>query len=1171
MFSGWFLASVALAYTLLLFGIAWLGDRRRVRTDRALNSPWLYSLTLAVYCTSWTFFGAVGQAANNGWEYLPIYLGPILVFLLATPVLYRIIAISKQQGITSIADFIASRYGKSQPLAVLVTLVALAGTIPYITLQLKAVTMAFDTLTENHASQWPVDTALGVALLMALFSILFGTRHIDSSEHHNGLMLAIAFESLVKLFAFVMIGLYVVYELFGGIGPLLAAVEQSPLIQERFSTQFFDQGFFTQTLLAMIAIICLPRQFHTTVVENRRSRDLQLARWLFPLYLALFSLFVVPIAIAGLVYLPTQLGAADRFILSLPVDQHQPLLALLGFLGGVSAATGMVIVSSVAVSIMVCNELVIPLHLSRSQKRGQLPGALLPLVRRIRRISIFTILLLAYALNEVFTRFNALASIGLLAFAAVAQFAPALIGGLYWKQGHKKGAALGILAGFLVWLYCLLLPVLLPQSIVDHLQTHGLFGLGIVRPYALFGLTGLDPLTHGVFWSLCANLICYVYFSKTAKQQPVDRTQATLFVDTPRPYPGLTGLYSSSRMRVRDLLTIAERCLGQERAQQAFLQYAEQQGVPLEPDLPATMDLFRFTERMLARVMGASSARILLGTMLSRKTENTATAVAIMDEAAELIQFNHQLLQTSIETISHGICVVDKALNIVAWNSTYVRLFDYPDGLIQLGRPIADVYRYNARRGYYTGDDLEASVQRRVALLQQGGPHRFERELPDGTWIEVRGNPMPGGGFVSTYLDITEAKMDERALRQLNESLEMMVADRTRELSELNQQLEQAKQLAEQANEGKTRFLAAAGHDLMQPLNAAHLFASALQQRLQISNSYNQNQESLDILQHIDNSLHVAEHLIGTLLDISRLDTGTIKPQLTTFNLHTLITSLASEFNVIAAEKKLALHWVDCHAWIRSDDKLLRRILQNLLLNAVRYTVRGKILLGCRRRGNRIDIQIWDTGVGIPADQIDNIFKEFHRIRHSKTDNKGLGLGLAIAKRLGTLLQHDIRVRSTVDKGTVFTVSVPVVAPPQAQVQSARVQHSPTTLSLPPLTVFCVDNEPIILQSIESLLEQWHCRSIIASSLETALTAAHSLPQAPDALLVDFQLDHEVGFDVIEALDNLWDDVVPAILMTADHSEDIKRTAAERGYYFLQKPITAESLSEALRVVLRQN
>lgn len=1169
MFSGWFLASVALAYTLLLFGIAWLGDRRRARTERALNSPWLYSLTLAVYCTSWTFFGAVGQAANNGWDFLPIYLGPILVFTLATPVLFRIIAISKQQGITSIADFIASRYGKSQPLAVLVTLVAIAGIVPYITLQLKAVTMAFDTLTAQHDSHWPVDSALAVALLMALFSILFGTRHIDSSEHHNGLMLAIAFESLVKLLAFIAIGVFVIAELFGGIGSLLTQIENHALVQQRFSTRFFDQGFFTQTLLAMMAIICLPRQFHTTVVENRRSQDLQTARWVFPLYLALFSLFVVPIAMAGLVFMPEQLGAADRYILSLPMAHDQPLLALLGFLGGVSAATGMVIVSSVAVSIMVCNELVIPLYLNRSQKSGELPGALLPLVRNIRRVSIFVILLLAYALNGLFTRFDALASIGLLSFAAVCQFAPSLLGGLYWKQGHKSGAALGILAGFLVWLYCLLLPVLLPQAVSEQWQQQGLFGIGLLRPYALFGLQGLDPLTHGVFWSLCANILCYVYFSKTAVQRSVDRNQATLFVEIPKPYPGLTGFYSPSHLRVRDLLTIAERCLGSERAQQAFAHYAQQQGVKLEADFPATMDLFRFTERMLARVMGASSARILLGTMLSRQTDNMANAVAMMDEAAELIQFNHQLLQTSIETISHGICVVDKALNIVAWNSTYVRLFDYPEGLIQLGRPIADVYRYNARCGYYPETDLDTAVQRRVALLQQGGPHRFERELPNGTWIEVRGNPMPGGGFVSTYLDITEAKMDERALRQLNESLEMMVADRTRELSKLNRELEQAKLAAEQANEGKTRFLAAAGHDLMQPLNAAHLFASALQQRLQLGNSFKQNQEALDILQHIDNSLHVAEHLIGTLLDISRLDTGTIKPQISTFNLHTLLTSLASEFSVIAAEKNLALHWVDCHAWIRSDDKLLRRILQNLLLNAVRYTVTGKILLGCRRHADHIEIQVWDTGIGIPADQIEHIFKEFHRIRHRHMDNKGLGLGLAIARRLGLLLQHPIRVQSTPEKGTLFAVQVPLDSPPVAGALPAPLAPTTPLPTLPALTVFCVDNEPIILHSINSLLTQWQCRGVCASSLDTALATARAMTSPPDALLVDFQLDNETGFDVISALDDVWGDVVPAILMTADHSDAIKRQALERGYHFLQKPITADSLMQALRAVLK--
>lgn len=1157
MFSGWFLASIALAYIVLLFGIAWLGDRR-ARQSQALKSPWLYSLTLAVYCTSWTFFGAVGQAANNGWDFLPIYLGPILMFTLATPVLFRIIAISKQQGITSIADFIASRYGKSQPLAVLVTLVAIAGIVPYITLQLKAVTMAFDTLTAQQSSQWPVDTALAVALLMVLFAILFGTRHIDSAEHHHGLMLAIGFESLVKLLAFIAIGLFVIMALFGGVSNWLSLIDRHDLIRERFGTRFFDQGFFTQTLLAMMAIICLPRQFHTTVVENRDSRDLQTARWVFPLYLALFSLFVLPIAMAGLVFMPDQVSVADRLILSLPMEHNQPLLALLGFLGGVSAATGMVIVSSVAVSIMVCNELVIPLYLNRSQKRGALPQGLLPLVRNIRRVSILVILLLAYLLNELFNRFDALASIGLLSFAAVCQFAPALLGGLYWKQGHKRGAALGILTGFLVWLYCLLLPALLPQTWSEQWQQQGLFGIGLLRPHALFGLQGLDPLTHGVFWSLCVNLLCYVYFSKTAQQRPVDRSQATLFVDITRPYPGLTGFYSHSQLRVRDLTTIAERCLGSERTQQAFADYARQHSVTLDADFPATMDLFRFTERMLARVMGASSARILLGTMLSRQSDNPASAVAMMDEAAELIQFNHQLLQTSIETISHGICVVDKALNIVAWNSTYVRLFNYPDGLIQLGRPIADVYRYNARRGFYPGDDLEAAVQRRVALLQQGGPHRFERELPDGTWIEVRGNPMPGGGFVSTYLDITEAKMDERALRQINESLEMMVAERTRELSELNRRLEQA-------NEGKTRFLAAAGHDLMQPLNAAHLFTSALQQRLQLGNRFNQNQEALDILQHIDNSLHVAEHLIGTLLDISRLDTGTIKPQITRFNLHGLFTSLASEFQVIAAEKHLAFHWVDCHAWIRSDDKLLRRILQNLLLNAVRYTVHGKILLGCRRQRDHIEIQVWDTGVGIPEDQIEHIFKEFHRVRHSNTDNRGLGLGLAIARRLGLLLQHPIRVQSTVGKGTLFAVRVPLATAPTMIIpQALTTSPAPT---LPPLTLFCVDNEPIILHSIASLLQQWQCHSVMASSLDTALAQAQTMQAAPDALLVDFQLDNETGFEVIAALDDVWDDVVPAILMTANHSESIRQLAMERGYHFLQKPITADSLMQALRAV----
>ncbi|MBA57144.1 MAG: hybrid sensor histidine kinase/response regulator [Pseudomonadales bacterium] len=1164
MFSVWTLAGFALAYTCLLFLIAWYGDRRTARTEQALNSPWLYSLTLAVYCTSWTFFGAVGQAANYGWDFLPIYLGPIIVFILGTPMLFKILAIGKQQGITSIADFIASRYGKSQPLAVLITLVAIAGTIPYITLQLKAVTMAFDSLTTGMEGHWPINSGLAVALLMAMFAVLFGTRHIDASEHQNGLMLAIGFESLVKLAAFVGVGVFVVWQVFGGVTGLLTAVENNPILQERFSSDFFDQGFFTQTLLAMAAIVCLPRQFHTTVVENRRSTDLSKARWLFPGYLVLFTLFVVPIAMAGLLFLPEQADTADRYILTLPIHFDQPSLALLSFLGGVSAATGMVIVSSVALSIMVCNELVIPVYLNRARRAGELPRQITPLVRKIRRVSIFVILLLAYLLNDLFARFDALASIGLLSFAAVAQFAPALVGGLYWKQGHKKGAAIGIMSGFSVWFYCLLLPVLLPVESAQHLHQQGLFGYGLIRPYALFGLEGLDPLSHGVFWSLAVNIFCYVYFSKTARQETIDRNQAILFVDVPTHYESLLGRYHAGHIRVQDLQDIAARCLGKYPSEMAFAQYAAVNQVELAPQLPATVDLFRFTEKMLARVMGASSARVLLGSMLSRHSDDTSEAVAMIDEAAELIQFNHQLLQTTIETISHGICVVDKNLNIVAWNRTYINLFEYPDGLIQLGRPIADVYRFNAHRGFYPEEDEEAQIQRRVNLLKQGGPHRFERELPNGIIIEVRGNPMPDGGFVTTFLDITESKMDERALRQMNESLEMMVEDRTRKLSQLNEALHKA-------NEGKTRFLAAAGHDLMQPLNAAHLFTSSLQQRLQLKNSNQQWREELEILQNIDNSLHVAEHLINTLLDISRLDTGTIKPNIKDFSLHTLLTSLANEFEVIAADQQLEFRWVDCNCWIRSDDKLLRRVLQNLLLNAVRYTPQGRILLGCRRYRDHVKIQIWDTGVGIPQDQIQHIFKEFHRLKHANSDQvlnaKGLGLGLAIAQRISDLLHHPIEVQSRVGKGTMFSIQVPVTSPTVFTPQTTATPE-PKLPRLHDLTLLCVDNEPMILTGIETLLEHWQCTIHTASSLKTALEKASQLPVAPDALLVDYQLDEETGFDVIEALDECWEDVVPVILMTADHSEEVQRRAKERGYYFLQKPITPEGLQEALETVL---
>lgn len=1151
MFSLWQLGSVALLYLLVLFLIAWWGDRSPTPGKPRVSNAWTYSLALGVYCTSWTFYGAVGEAAQNGWNYLPIYLGPILTIIFGAPLFYKIVSIARQHHITSIADFLASRYGKSRQLAVLVTLVAVIGVLPYIALQLKAVTLSFENILAQDSGA-PVDTAFVVAVLMAAFTLLFGTRHIDATEHQSGLMLAVSFESFVKLVAFVAVGLFCLFVVYDGPLDLVRQAWQSEALRRTFEPTLFAQGFVTVLLLSMVAIICLPRQFHAGVVENNDLRHLRTTRWLLPAYLALFAVFVLPIVATGVLQQPELIARADTYMLSIPAAEQSPGMLLLTFIGGIAAATGMVIVSTIALAIMLTNEVLMPLWVQyRLQERAALDD-LGGLLRLLRRVSVVALLVLAFLFLELVGEFDGLASIGLMSFAAVAQFAPALFGGLYWRGAHRHGALAGIAAGFTVWAYCLLLPSVLSPSASAALNAHGLFGLGMLRPDALFGIEGLEPLSHAVFWSLALNCVAFVYFSRRAVSTPLDDAQATRFVDMPVDW-WREGLDHPS-ITTAELFAICQRSLGDTRAQNLLVDYLRRRSVPEDMELPAPLHLVRYVERLLAGVMGASTARIVMASLLREQNADHREVIQWMDEASELIQFNHQLLRTTIETISQGICVVDRDLKIVAWNQAYVKLFGYPDGLIRLGRPIRDVYRYNAERGYYGDDDLEAAVEKRVNLLRDGAAHQFERVLPNDIVVEVRGMPMAGGGFVSTYLDITERKRDEMALREINENLEQMVNERTRRLSELNARLAEA-------NEGKTRFLAAAGHDLMQPLNAAQLFAASLRQTL-AQGGQPDVAHAQQVLGQIDSSLRAAEQIIFALLEISKLDTGTLKPSVQPVSLLELMQTLGQEFSALAEANGLGFDMVPCHAWVQSDAHLLRRVLQNFLSNAVRYTEHGRILFGCRRVSRAIRLEVWDTGPGIPEEQHEQIFREFHSLsRQGRERFRGLGLGLAIADRICRLLQHPCGLRSWPGRGTVFSVTVPL-AQSQEQVVAAPRQDV-ARRDVAGLRVLCIDNDETLLAGLVAVLQGLGCEVQSATGLADARQCCAGTA-APDVVLVDYQLDDEDGFEVIDALDAQWEDVVPAILMTADRRAEIRARAHEHGLGFLQKPITEAALRQML-------
>ena len=646
------------AYLLLLFAVASFGDWRAAQGRSIIANPWTYALSLAVYCTAWTYFGSVGRAASGGIWFLPIYLGPTLAMTLGWLVIRKMIRIAKTYRITSIADFIGSRYGKSPLLAGLVTLIAVVGIVPYIALQLKAVSAGYGLLTASSLGElptqvhWTQDSTFYMALALAGFTMVFGARHLDSAERHEGLVAAIAFESVVKLVAFLAVGLFVVYGMFNGLEDLFTRAHAVPdlakLLRLEQSGGFAWTQWFALTLLSMLSVIFLPRQFQVMVVENVSEGHLRRAVWVFPLYLLAINLFVLPIALGGLLYFDGAKLNADNFVLSLPLAAGQPALALFAFIGGLSAATGMVIVETIAVSTMVCNELVMPLLLRTAHFKSEAGHDLTRVLLAIRRAAILGVLVLGYVYYHLAGEAYALVSIGLISFAAVAQFAPAVLGGLYWKGATRQGALVGLLAGFVMWGYTLMLPSLAKSGwLPDAFLTQGLLGLNWLRPEQLFGLQGLDNLTHSLFWSLLANIGAYVGLSLWRAPNGQEASQALLFVDVFKRTTTARPVFWRGRATVPDLLRLCERFMGMDRAQALFSAYARQVGASSLSAITPDARLVQFVETQLSGAVGSASARVLVASSVEEETLTPDDVLRILDETSQLRAHSLELEEKS--------------------------------------------------------------------------------------------------------------------------------------------------------------------------------------------------------------------------------------------------------------------------------------------------------------------------------------------------------------------------------------------------------------------------------------------------------------------------------------------------------------------------------------------
>jgi len=1162
MLPGWVIFGSAFAYVLLLFAVASYGDRRSRLFGVPRNGrPIVYALSLAIYCTSWTYLGGVGLASQRGLEFTGIYIGPILAFTLGMPIVKRIVELAKAEKLTSVADFIAARYGKNSTVAMIVAVIALVGAVPYIALQLRAVSSSVAAMVNpsdygiGSGNLYFVDLALIVTLLMACFAVMFGTRHTDATEHQDGLILAVAMESVVKLLAFATVGLSIFFILFDGPSDLFAKASENLLVSSALAYETPLSRWFILIGLSAFAIILLPRQFHVTVVENRTTKERRVAGFLLPLYLVAINIFVLPAAMAGLIVFGG-VGDADLYLLTLPLAGELKVVSLVTFIGGFSAATAMVIVESVALSIMISNDIVIPIFLrqrlmaARSGQRTDFTRTLL----NIRRLSIFAVLILGYGYYRMADSQSGLASIGLLAFAAIAQVAPALFGGLIWRRANARGAILGMSLGFLAWAYLLFLPSLggPDNSHVAAAILNFLFpGTGI------FSGPESDPLVNTTIFSLTLNTLAFVLGSLSRNPRPVERIQAGIFVKRHLRSQFATRGWKT-RVSVGDLKTAIARYLGEERMRRSFSNYEQSAGRTFSDEQPADMAMIHFSEQLLGSAIGSSSARLVLSLILQKAEDTNADTAWLLDQASEALQYNQDMLQTALSQMDQGIAVFDSSERLSIWNRRFRNLLDLPEQAGQVGFPLADIVAILSERG-----DIAAAEQAEVIRQFHTLDAPFSLVLSDGERIiEVRSNAMPDRGIVATFTDISERVAADKALKQANETLEQRVDERTVELTRVNHALAEARAAADEANIGKTRFFAAAGHDILQPLNAARLYSSALVERLGSAD------DNGALVRNIDSALESVEAILGAVLDISRLDTGAMKPRFTSVPLEDLFKRIETDYAPMAREKNLKFVVMPTSLRVRSDANLLRRLVQNLVSNAIKYTIDGKVLVGARRRGEQVIIEVFDSGIGIPPSKFRTVFKEFARLDEGAKTAGGLGLGLSIVDRISRVLNHPVQLSSTPGRGTIFRVEVPMDIPVSQTVRAAlQPERRKRSQPLNGLRVLCIDNEPRILEGMALLITGWGCTVGQAASIAALDDIFARREPPPEIIIADYHLDDGDGIEAVLKLRARYQADIPALIITADRTPDVRAEAEKHDIGVQHKPVRPAAMRAYLTQV----
>jgi len=969
---------ILLAYLCFLFVVAAVAERFGRRRLVARLRTLTYVMAVSVYCTAWTFYGSVGLAANRGLEFLTIYLGPALIALTWPTMLRKLVRVAKEQRITTISDFIGSRYGKSAALGTLVAVLVVVGMIPYIALQLKAVSVSFRMMIPGDSLLSGFDPTLLVAGTLALFGILFGARNLDFTRQQTGLMTAVAVESIVKLVAFLLVGGWVTWGLFGGFGDIFTAIAASPwsrLLTLDTPPAASYARWAAMLLISMMAVILLPRQFHVLVVQNPRERDVHTAAWAFPLYLLAINVFVLPIAFGGLLTFG-DVASADSFILALPLRADAGLVAVTVFLGGFSAATAMIVVDSLALSKMISNDIVLPFLLRRRRLEEVYSASLAS-----TRLGILVVVTLGFLWARIEAGPFLLVEMGLLSFIAVTQCAPAVLFGLYWRRGNRKGALAGISAGFALWFYTLIVPAVVKDGAVPiSLLEAGPLGIGWLRPTALFSLEGLDSISHGVFWSLFVNVAAYLLVSIFTAQDADERSQAAAFVGLvekaePSPTPAILSVPEIERLLhlyvpAEDADAILGELLGGK--------------TPRELSLPDLLDLRIRLERMLAASLGAAAARYIIEDRFTISKGEAQELVESFQTMQRSLGKSERLLASVVESVEDCIFTTDVEGRLITLN---------PAGRRLLGR--------DAAAGPLTRlDVLDEADRRRVGpaikrAVANGRPwrgavqgltrarRRFPAHLAVSCVFDEKGQVL---GTVGVLRDLTEQVATQQRLIQR----------------------EKLASLGEMA--------AGVAHEIRNPLGGIKMATNLLS-----SSAMNDRRISQEMAQSITSGIAEIEAIIADLLDYARETRLDCQEYALGRILAPVVEACAADGR--ARGVRVVAHGLEDAVVASVDGQRLRQVFTNIMQNALEATERqrsGRVEVRLHQRETAGVVEIADNGVGIQPEHREKIFLPFYT-----TKPTGTGLGMAIVKKIMDLHGGEIEIDSAPGRGTTIRLIIP--------------------------------------------------------------------------------------------------------------------------------------------------